>query len=126
MKPYLKMNSSNTALLIIDIINSCASEEFEIPEWNIHFSNIRKMVPELKIFIDEYRNKVGGLIVFTNTTPWKREFLTDNINELYTDSAACYYSKDDNGQRNKFYVLQPNKQDIVVTKNHYDAFIGTI
>ncbi|MFH1392191.1 MAG: isochorismatase family protein [bacterium] len=116
------MNQSNTALLVIDIINSCAHEKCEIPEWGISFFKIRAMIPKLKDFIADYRKSFGGLVIFANTTPWQKEYLTDNINELYTDPKACYYSKDDSGFAEEFYLVSPEAQDVVITKNHYDVF----
>jgi len=124
MKLYSKMNSSNTAFVVIDVINSCVHEKCEIPKWKIAFSKIRKMVPELKEFIEQYRKAVSGLVIFINTPPWKKEFLTDNINELYTDPGARYYSKDNSGFAEKFYLIKPQKKDVVITKNHYDAFVN--
>jgi len=125
MKLYEKMSKDNTALLVIDVINSCAHEKCEQPEIGIYFSKIREMVPRLDSFINEYRYAVGGLVVFTNTVPWKKEFLADNINELYTDPNTTYYSKDDMGFAEEFYQVEPAEDDLVITKNTYDAFAGT-
>ncbi len=72
---YFNMNQSNSALLVIDVINSCAHEKCEIEKWNIRFSRIREMVPELIKFIDLYRKNIGGLISFANTVPWRKEYL---------------------------------------------------
>jgi len=121
-KLYDKMNASNMALLVIDVINSCASEQCEWSELGITFSKIRKMVPKLSNFIDLFRQKVGGHIVFANTVPWKKEYLAENINELYADPQTTYYSKDETGFSEKFYKVTPEKEDIVITKNSYDAF----
>ncbi len=122
MKLYKKMNSSNTALLVIDIVNGCCHKKCEEPKWGINFSKIREMVPELKRFIEEYRKTVGGLIVFGNITSWRKEFLTENINELYTDPIARYYSDDTSGFSEQFYMVSPQEEDLVFTKNHYDMF----
>lgn len=122
MKIYSKMNSANSALLVIDIVNLCTHPKCETPEWNISFSKIRKMVPRLKTFIKKYREIVGAPIIFFNLTPWRKESLPDNLNELYTDPKARYYSKDDSGFPEKFYLLKPQEGDAVITKNSYDAF----
>lgn len=122
MKIYPKMNRSNTALLVIDPVNSCAHEKCETPEWNIHFSKIRAMIPKLSKFVGEYRKKVGGLIVFTTITPWDKEHLPDNLNELYTDPKARYYSDDKSDFDEQFHDIAPDKNDLVVAKNTYDAF----
>lgn len=121
MKPFKNMNSKNSALLIVDVINSCAHEKCEIPEWGIHFSKIRAMVPRLNKFIGEYRKKVGGLIIFGKTCPWMKEYLTDNVNELYEDERFAYYSKDTSGFPEEFYGITPEKEDLVMDKNTNDA-----
>lgn len=121
-KLYPKMNSYNTALIIIDVINSCASEKCELKNKGITFSKIRKMVPSLELFIEKYRENVNNNIIFTNTVPWKKEFLADNINELYTDANAVCYSKDNSGFAEDFFRIKPQSKDIVFTKNTNDAF----
>jgi len=80
----------NTVLLVIDPVNSCAHKRCETPEWNIHFSKIREMIPKLAEFISDYRKRVGGMVVFVTITPWNKENLPDNINELYKDPKAYY------------------------------------
>ena len=44
MKPFKGMSPQNTALVVIDIMNSCVAVECETPEWNIHFSKIRESI----------------------------------------------------------------------------------
>lgn len=121
MKPFPEMNTANSALLVIDVINSSANEKCEIPEWGIHFSKIRMMVPRLARFIEEYRNKIGGLIVFTKNVPWTKEYLAENINNLYSDSRFAYYSKDTTGFPEQFYGIEPKENDLVIVKNTNDA-----
>lgn len=122
MKIYPNMNKNNTALLVVDPINSCAHEKCETPEWGIHFSKIRKMLPQLNKFIKKYRQEVGGLVAITTITPWRKEYLPDNLNELYTDPEAEYYSDDTTGFDEEFYLVKAEKTDLVITKNTYDAF----
>ncbi len=121
MKPFSGMNSQNTALIIIDIINSCAHQKCEIPEWKISFNKIRVMVPRLNTFIDEFRATVGGPVIFGKTQPWQKEYLADNINELYEDEQFSYYSKDLSGFAEEFYGITPSKDDIITTKDTNDA-----
>ncbi len=116
------MNKNNTALLVIDPINSCAHEKCETPEWNIHFTKIRQMLPKLENFLNDYRQKIGGLVVITTITPWNKENLPNNINELYTDPSAYYYSDDTSGFDEQFYKVKPDNSDIILTKNTYDSF----
>lgn len=125
LKIYPKMNKDNTALLVIDIINSCSHEECETPEWDITFSKIRGMIPKLNNFIGDFRKEVGGEVVFVNITPWNKENLRDNINELYTDPTVVYYSDDDSGFDEQFYMVKPEENDLIITKNTYDAFSQT-
>lgn len=125
MKIYPKMNKSNTALFIIDVINSCAHDKCESPEINIHFSKIREMIPKLSDFIDNYRKTVGDSVIFVNITPWDKEHLPENIQELYTDPGVEYYSDDKSGFPEEFYQIKPEKNDLVITKGTYDAFANT-
>ena len=115
------MTSENTALVVIDIVNSCCHEKCENPEWSITFSKIRDMAPKLDRFIEEFRSKIGGKIIFTNITPWTKEALPENINELYTDQNTTYYGDGDKFEE-EFYLVKPKAEDIVITKNNYDAF----
>ncbi len=124
-KIYPKMNKSNTALLIIDIVNGCAHKEAETPEWDITFSKIRKMIPKLNNFIESFREKIGGEVIFVNITPWTKENLSTNINELYTDPNVAYYSDDDSGFEEDFYIVKPKENELIVTKNTYDSFSDT-
>ncbi|MFA5967435.1 MAG: isochorismatase family cysteine hydrolase [Patescibacteria group bacterium] len=125
MKIYPKMNKSNTALLVIDVVNSCAHEKCESPAINIHFSKIREMIPKLSGFIDSYRKEEGSCVIFANITPWDKEHLPENIQELYTDPNVVYYSDNKSGFPEEFYQVKPEKDDLVITKNTYDAFTGT-
>ena len=119
MPIYPKMTSKNTALLVIDIVNGCCSEKCE--DSGITFKNIRAMVPQLKVFIENFR-KTGCKIIFTNITPWTKKYLPQNIQLLYADPEAAYYSDDTSGFPEEFYIIKPAKKDIIVTKNRYDAF----
>jgi len=115
------VNKKNSALLFIDVINMCAHEKGEIPEWGITFKKIRKMVPRLLKFIGDYK-KAGGQVIYINCVPWKKKFLADNINELYKNPACMYYSRDSSDFSEQFYGVMPDKEDKIFTKNSYDAF----
>lgn len=116
-----KIKIKETALLVIDVINSCCHPICEIKEWNISFNKIRKMTPNLKKFISQYRI-VGGQVIFVNCTTWKKEFLAKNLIELYKDPKCRYYSSDKSGFSKKFFEVGPQENDLVITKNTYDAF----
>ncbi|MDP1689825.1 MAG: isochorismatase family cysteine hydrolase [bacterium] len=121
MKPYEKMTADNTALVVIDIVNGCCHEDCEDADKNITFSKIREMVPKLDTFINEFRNRVKGKVIFTNLSPWTKECLPENIQELYEDPNAVYYS-DGSKFEEEFYVVEPKAEDIIITKNNYDTF----
>ena len=121
MELYSDINSKNTALLVIDVVNGCWSKKCEDKKIGITFLKIRKMVEKLNIFINDYKSKTGGKVIFVNLTPWTREYLPENIKEFYKDKNVCYYG-DGSKFENDFYLLKPNREDIIVTKNNYDSF----
>lgn len=122
MKIYPKMTKDNTALVVIDPINSCSHKNCETPEWGIYYSKIRQMLPKLDSFIKEYRQKIGALVVITTITPWNKEHLAANINELYTDPDVLYYSEDTTGFDEEFHIVKPEATDLIFIKNTMDTF----
>ena len=116
------MTKDNIALVVVDPINSCSHQNCETPEWGIYYSKIRQMLPKLDSFIKEYRQKVGGLVVVTTITPWDKKHLAENINELYTDPDACYYSEDTTGFDEEFHIVKPEPADLIFVKNTMDTF----
>ena len=114
------MNSSNTALVIIDIVNGCCSEKCE--EENMKFTKIRNMVSDLIDFIEKFRVKIGGHIIFSKITPWNKEYLPENLQQLYEDPKANFYSTDTTGFSEEFYKIKPKSEDSIVIKNTYDTF----
>ncbi|MFH1471424.1 MAG: isochorismatase family cysteine hydrolase [Nanoarchaeota archaeon] len=117
-----RIRLKNSALLVIDVINSCCSSKCESREPKITFKKIRKMVPELVAFIKKYKECSENPVIYINCTQWDKEHLAANISELYKDPNCRYYSKDKTGFRNTFYKVKPDSCDIIVTKNGYDAF----
>jgi len=122
MKLYPKMNSRNTALIVIDVVNGCCHKDLEELNRGIRFTKIRKMISHLVKFIEGFKRKVGGQVIFVNITPWTKKHLPKNIVELYTDPKTVCYSNDNTGFSEEFYLVRPEKKDIVLTKNTYDAF----
>jgi nicotinamidase-related amidase len=111
----------NSALLVIDVINSCAHHAYEDPSRNIHYQKVRLMVPALASFITSYK-QLGGRVILTSTVPWQEPFLPENINELYRNNTkARYWSQDSSGRAEQFYGL-PTEGALVIVKNSYDAF----
>ncbi|MDR1300404.1 MAG: cysteine hydrolase [Candidatus Nomurabacteria bacterium] len=114
------MNRNNTALVVIDIVNSTCHEKCETPEYGITFNKIREMVPRLAKFVDDYRDGFNKNIYFVNLTPWTKEYLPQNIQNLYENPDVEYYGGD--SFEEEFYVVQPQETDTIITKNTYDAF----
>jgi len=111
----------NSALLAIDVINSCAHREFEDQSCNIHFNRIRQMIPALSNFITSYKH-LGGRIILTTTVPWQESHLPENINELYRNNeVARYWLQDITGRAERFYQI-PTEGALIFAKNSYDAF----
>jgi nicotinamidase-related amidase len=115
------LTPENSALLVIDVINSCAHPEFEDPARDIHYEKIRSMIPAVSNFITSYQ-QLGGRVILTTTVPWQAAYLPENINELYrNDEQARYWSGDVSGRAEAFYGI-PTVGARVITKNSYDAF----
>jgi nicotinamidase-related amidase len=116
------VNSRNSALIVIDVINSCCHPKCEIKKWDISFKKIRRMVPKLVRFIEKYKKKTKNPVLYVNCVPWDKKHLAQNLNELYKDPKCRYYSKDKSGFPEKFFGVKPEKADLIFTKNNYDAF----
>jgi nicotinamidase-related amidase len=111
----------NSALLVVDVNNFCAAEDYEDPQRHIHYGRIRRMVPSLASFITAYR-RLGGTVVLVTSVPWQERYLPDNINELYrNDEMARYWSEDTSGRAEEFYGI-PTEGALIFTKPSYDAF----
>lgn len=111
----------NTVLLVIDVIRSCAHEQYEDPQRGIRYTKIRQMIPSLAAFITSFQ-RLGGRIILTTTVPWQERYLPDNINELYRhDPQARYWSAGTEGDAEQFYGI-PTDGAAVFAKNSYDAF----
>ena len=106
------MNVHNTALIVIDVINSCAHPNCESIENNITFNKIREIVPRLKNFIDKFKNLVGSTVIYTKTTPWTKQFVAPNITELYSNPNVTAYSLDTSGFSEKFYIVEPTYKEL--------------
>jgi hypothetical protein len=102
MKPQAKIKIKDTDLLVIDVINSCCHPRCERKEWDVAFFKIRKMVPRLKKFIKDYKER-GGQVIYINCFPWKKKFLAKNLVELYKDPCCRYYSEDKTGFSEDFF-----------------------
>lgn len=123
-----KIKIKETALLVIDVTNAWAHPSCEIKKWNVTFKKIRKMVPKLQRFIEKYKS-AGGNIIYIKSTPWDKKHLAKNLIEFYKDPAVCFYSRKIYSEKIKklseeFYKIKLNKNDIIIEKNSYDAFVN--
>ena len=126
MNPKIKIKE--TALLVIDVTNAWAHPTCEIKKWDVTFGKIRKMVPKLQKFIKEYKS-TGGNIIYIKSTPWDKKHLAKNLIEFYKDPAVCFYSRNIYSDKvrkfsDEFYTISPEKNDIILEKNSYDAFVN--
>ena len=122
-KPVVNATVGLYPLIAVDLVNSCCSEMFERPEINITFSRIRRMVPRLREFADEYR-RLGCKIIWVRSTPWREQYLPKNINRLYHENPyATFYTEHDVEESVEFYDgISPREPDEIITKNTYSAF----
>lgn len=115
----VRITKSNSALLVIDIVNFCCAPRFEKPS---SLKKVRFMVPILNCFIKDYREKVNGNIIFINCVRWDKEHIAKNLVELYKDPKCDYSYDDKSGLAEEFYGVKPEEDDVVISKNSYDAF----
>ncbi len=110
-------------LVIIDVVKGCCNKEYEKPEWDIHFTKIRKMLPHLNSFVKQHRDN-GGQIIWIKPVPWTKENLPSNINKLYTENLdATFYVTENIDEYNEFpEAIQIDESDVILEKNNYSAF----
>jgi len=123
-----KIKIKETALLVIDVTNAWAHPICEIKKWKITFKKIRKMIPKLQKFIQDYQS-AGGNIIYIKSVSWNKKYLAKNFIDFYKDPDVCFYSKNIYSDKirkfsEEFYTLSPDKKDIVLEKNSYDAFVN--
>jgi ureidoacrylate peracid hydrolase len=119
MKGAAHMQSSQTALLIIDVQNDFCSAQGAMAALGRNVGPIQQTMPQLKECIDRCR-AAGMMIVFIKT---EHGPLTDS---------HVWQSRAKNAVRicaspwgRAFYEVEPDATDFVVTKHRYSAFIGT-
>ncbi len=118
-------NPDQTALLVVDVVNSCCHEKCEDPELGVTFNKIRKMINErLLNFVDSYREKVNKNVVIMGLKPWTRDYLPKNIIRLYDENPDVAYFGEE-GFEEDFYRIKPMDSDFVVKKNGYDCFAAS-
>lgn len=123
-----KIKIKETALLVIDVTNAWAHPKCEIKKWAVHFGKIRKMVPKLLKFVQDYKS-AGGTVIYVKSMPWDKNHLAKNLIEFYKDPNVCFYSRKIYSEKirkfsDEFYKINPDKNDIILEKNSYDAFVN--
>ncbi len=116
------LNQKNSALIVIDPINHCCLPRYEDKNFGFTFKKVRKMIPHLVNFIEEYRKKFGGKIVFIGCEKWTKENLPNNLVKLYQNPFCQSFVSEQSDYSKKFYKVKPTKKDFIVYKNTYDAF----
>lgn len=118
-----KVDDELYPLVVIDPVKGCCCREYERPDWNIHFSRIRKLIPRLNDFVMRYRS-LGGRIIWVKPTPWTEEYLPDNINRLYRENpkATFYVTENVDGYSEFQPGIEVEPGDQVIVKNNYSAF----
>jgi len=84
-------------LLIVDPVKGCCGREYERPEWNIHFSRVREMLP-----------------------------LPNNINKLYHENPGSRFYVEENVEEYDEFpdILEIDAADSILVKNSYSAFVN--
>ena len=105
-------------LVVVDPVKGCCGQEYERPEWNIHFSGVREVIPRLNGFVKRYRS-LGGRIIWVKPTPWTEEYLPDNINRLYRENPkATFYVTENVDESSEFQPgMEVEPGDLVIEKN---------
>ena len=118
-----KMEEGRPPLVIIDPVKGCCGREYERPEWNLHFSRVRKLIPGLSDFVNRYRS-AGGRVIWVKPTPWTEEHLPGNINRLYRENPqATFYVTKHVEEYSEFQPgVEVEPEDTVIVKNSYSAF----
>lgn len=117
-----KTQTNDSMLIVIDVTNHCCHARAEVKQWGLTYHKIRKMVPKLKSFITQYKKINQQPVVYVNCVKWDKNSVAPNIRQLYEDPSCDYYTKDKTDFSEKFYKITPEKNDIIITKNTYDAF----
>jgi len=114
-------------LVVVDPVKGCCGREYERPEWDIHFSRVREVIPRLNDFVKRYRG-LGGRIIWVKPTPWTEEYLPDNINRLYRENPrATFYVTEGVDEYAEFQLgIEVEPVDLVIEKNSYSAFTNPL
>lgn len=117
-----QVNPGETAFLVIDMQNDYCHEEGSMAKQGLDVSSVEAMLPHLNGFLKQAR-AYHIPIIFIRT-----------IHEKCTDSKTWVKRMQGMGQHDlcrsgtwgsEFYKVSPEKEDVVITKHRYSAFIHT-
>jgi nicotinamidase-related amidase len=120
------MAPEGSILLVIDVVNHCCSPRCETREWGITYRRIRRMVPNLASFIEEYKKRSRRPVVYVKCVRWDKEHVAPNIRELYRRPECDFYAKGRTAFGERFFGVAPGRGDIIITKDSYDAFTNPV
>ncbi|MER2057957.1 MAG: isochorismatase family cysteine hydrolase [Niallia sp.] len=118
----LEWNPHQSALLIVDVQNDYCHKEGCLAQQDLDVSMVEEMMPILKNMISAMK-EINVPIIYIQT-----------IHEDSTDSETWIKRLKGKNQKNlcrkdtwgaQFYQLEPDKDDVIVIKHRYSAFIHT-
>ncbi|MEK5382131.1 cysteine hydrolase family protein [Niallia sp. FSL W8-0635] len=118
----LEWNPQHSALLIVDVQNDYCHKEGCLAQQDLDVSMVEEMMPNLKNMISAMK-EINVPIIYIQT-----------IHEDSTDSETWIKRLKGKNQKNlcrkdtwgaQFYQLEPDKDDVIVIKHRYSAFIHT-
>jgi len=114
-------------LVVVDPVRGCCGLEYERPEWGIHFSRVREVVPRLNGFVERHQS-LGGRVIWVKPVPWAEGYLPDNINRLYRENprATFYVTEGVDGYSEFQPGIDVEEGDVVIEKNSYSAFTNPL
>jgi len=110
-------------LVVVDVVKGCCNAEYEIPDWSIHFSKVREILPRLNTYVKNHRDN-GGDIIWVKPVPWTEENLPKNINKLYRENPdATFYVTENIEEYDEFPgSIHVEPEDSIIVKSNYSAF----
>ena len=114
----MEINPKNTALIVVDVQKGYCSDEGSFKSYGFDIAPMQEMVPKLKEFIDDYKQR-GGLVIYTQEI--EGEDSPKNMKELYKRgplTPMCLPGTLDT----EFYKVAPQEDDVVIEKHTWSAF----
>lgn len=124
MLESFQLNSSNTALLVVDVQNDFCHHQGVFSKYkSVNLDDVEQAMSNLSTLIEKCR-EFDLPIIFIRT-----------IHSTWTDSPSWLKRMDGAGEKmqicradswgSNFFNVAPKEDDCIVTKHRYSAFIGT-